>query len=51
MKNEYLLRHNRLKVCCIDAINAVLAATAMYFQELLRACRDELAAEIQHILD
>ena len=51
LKNEHRLERNRLKGVGGDAINAVLAAAAMNFQKLLRACGRELVAEILHILD
>ena len=50
LKNEHRLDRNRLKGVDGDAINAVLAAAAMNFQKLLRACRRELVAEILLIL-
>jgi len=37
LKNEHRLERNRLKGTAGDAVNAVLAATAMNFQKLLRA--------------
>ena len=51
LKNEHRLERNRLKGVGGDAINAVLAAAAMNFQKLLRACGRQLAAEILNILD
>jgi IS5 family transposase len=37
LKNEHRLERNRLKGVAGDAVNAILAATAMNFQKLLRA--------------
>lgn len=51
LKNEHRLERNRLRGVGGDAINAVLAAAAMNFQKLLRACGRKLVAEILLILD
>jgi IS5 family transposase len=51
LKNEHRLERNRLKGVAGDAVNAVLAAAAMNFRKLLRACERKLVAQIQNILD
>jgi hypothetical protein len=45
------LERNRLKGVGGDAVNAILAAAAMNFQKLLRACGRNLVAKIRAILN